>query len=74
MGIDEECGIPRDFQLSVSSGRMQTMLRVQNLDSLYIVKESFGEEIFDGWLGQKVMLRSAVFVGGCSSCSNPGSV
>ena len=39
----------RDFQLSVSSGRMVTTLMVQNLDFLYIVKESFGEEIFEGW-------------------------
>ena len=49
IGIHEECGIPRDFQLSVSSARMQTMLMVQNLDFLYIIKESFGEEIFEGW-------------------------
>ena len=47
--IDEECGIPRDFQLSVSFGKMQTMLMVQNPDFLYIVKEIFGEEIFEGW-------------------------
>ena len=49
IGIDGECGIPRDFQLGISSGRMQTMLMVQNLDFLYIVKESVGEEIFEGW-------------------------
>ena len=48
IGIDKECGIPRDLQLSVSPRRMQTMLRVQNLDFLYIVRERFGERIFEG--------------------------
>ena len=56
--LDEECGIPRYFQLSVSSGRMVTTLMVQNLDFLYIVKESFGEEIFEGWPEGDVEVRS----------------
>ena len=37
---------------------MQAMLMVQNLDFLYIVKESFGEEIFEGWPEGDVEVRS----------------
>ena len=37
---------------------MQTMLMVQNLDFLYIVKESFGTEIFEGWPEGDVEVRS----------------
>ena len=48
IGIDEKRGIPRDLQLSVSCGRMQTMRRVQNLDFLYIVRERSGEGKFEG--------------------------
>ena len=46
--IDKKCGTPQDLQLSVSCGRMPTMRRVQNLDFLYIVRERFGERIFEG--------------------------
>ena len=46
------------FQLSASTGRMQAMLMVQNLDFLYIVKESSGTEIFEGWPEGDVEVRS----------------